>query len=347
MGANDTKHKYPLPSEASLSIIIPAYNSEKWIGDTLEHLGRSLKNSTWRKIEIIVVDDGSTDKTAENAQQTNIGIPIRIIRQKNSGRLLARENGLKSAGGDYVLLLDSRIYTAPGSFKYLQSQINKNREAIVWNGHINMDRRGNPFARFWYTITFLAWRRYMKTPRLTSYGEKDYDYYPKGTTGFFAPKDFLLEAYKNFTTNYSDSKNANDDTSLIRYITKLSDIHISPDYAFTYVSRSSLRAFIPHTLHRGIVFIDGHFHRGSRYFYACLLYLILVPVVLFLVILNPVLLLLLIPLLIFIFAFAKILGTETADAAALAYVMPLFAVFYTAGFYKGLYLRVINHSNKP
>lgn len=342
MGSNLEKLEYPPPQEAKLSVVIPAYNSEKWIAATLEHLYRALKNSSWRSIEIIVIDDGSTDKTSEMARTARLNVPLKIIKQENSGRLRARERGIKESLGDYILLLDSRIYTSPGAIKYIQTQIAKNPKALVWNGHINMERKGNPFARFWYAITFLAWRRYMKHPRLTSYGEKDFDFYPKGTTGFFAPKDFLIDAYNNFNTSYSDTKNSNDDTSLIRYITKLSDIHISPEYAFTYHSRSTLKAFIPHTIHRGIVFIDGHFHRGNRFFAACFMYLLLVPILFILVIIEPILLISIIPLIVIIFLIAKILGAETADAAALAYVTPVFAVFYTLGLYKGVYLKLRN-----
>lgn len=340
---NITKVKgFPKLSSASLSIVIPAYNSEKWIKTTLEHLNAALKKSAWKHVEIIIVDDGSTDKTAEMAREVQVDCPLRIIKQKNSGRLIARKVGIEHSKADFVLLLDSRIKTALNSFKHLHGQITKNPKAIVWNGHINMDREGNPFARFWYAVTFLAWRRYMKKPRLVHYGEKEFDYYPKGTTGFFAPRRYLLEAYENFKTYYDDPKNANDDTSLIRYIAKISDIYMSPGYAFTYISRSTLKAFMPHTLHRGVVFIDGHFYRGSRYFYACLLYLLLAPVLIGSLVLNPILILLLAALLLPIFLLAKLAGVETADAAALTYVMPIFALFYTIGLYKGLFLRLKN-----
>lgn len=327
------------PADAQLSIIIPAFNSEHWIGPALERLDNALAKTIWKAVEIIVVDDGSTDLTSKAAKDANIRIPIKLIRQKNSGRLLARKRGIKDAKGDYILFMDSRVYTSPNSLKYLQDQMDKKPSANVWNGHIIIPRQGNPFARFWYTITFLAWHRYMKDPRRISYGLEDFDYYPKGTTGFFAPKKLLIEAYDNFQTYYQDSRNANDDTSLIRYIAKLSKIHMSPNYSFMYVARNTLRAFIPHTLHRGVVFIDGHFRKGGRYYYPALVYLLSVPIALILILLYPCALLLSIPALVLIFLFAKLRGAETADAAALAYIMPLFALIYTVGMYKGLLLR--------
>lgn len=334
------KINYKSPSSSKLSVVIPAYNAEKWIAPTLTKLWESLKKTKWKLIEILVIDDGSIDKTSKVAETVKIGVNVKVIRRQNSGRLKTRKFGIEKAKGDFVLLLDSRVYTQPNSFKYLVEQINQNPEALVWNGHIEVEREGNPFARFWYTITFIAWRRYMKHPRLMHYGPRDFDYYPKGAGCFFAPRDYLLDAYSKFSTYYKDDRSANDDTSLIRHITSFSDIYISPKFAFTYNSRSTWKAFINHTLHRGVVFIDGHLHRGGRFFYPAILYLILAPIFLVVSVFYPAILLVVIPILFIIFTLTKILGAETADAAALAYIMPIFAIFYSFGLYKGLILRL-------
>lgn len=50
------------------------------------------------------------------------------------------------------------------------------------------------YARFWEAITFVAWRRYFANPRDMSYGIKDFDMYPKGTTCFFVPKTVIEDA---------------------------------------------------------------------------------------------------------------------------------------------------------
>jgi glycosyltransferase involved in cell wall biosynthesis len=332
---------HKLPKDSKLSVVIPAYNSEKWIGPTLIHLWDSLSKSEWKAIEILVIDDGSTDKTASEAKSVKIGTPVKVISRPNAGRLATRKIGIETAKGDYILMLDSRVYTEPGAFRYLVKQMSAHRDAVVWNGHIIVERAGNPFARFWYTATFLAWRRYMKSPELNHYGVKDFDYFPKGAGCFFAPRDYLLQAYSKFTTFYKDNRFANDDTSLIRHIASITDIYISPGFAFTYNSRSTIKAFIRHTLHRGVVLIDGYFRRGTRYFYPIIFYLLAVPIFLFVILpLQPLAVFCLLPLILIIFILAKVLGADIADAAALAYVMPLFAIFYTAGLYKGLFLRL-------
>lgn len=328
------------PAEAKLSVVVPAYNAEKWIGPTLEHLWTSLQKTKWRAIEILVIDDGSKDKTAEATRQIKIGAPVEVIEQPNQGRLKTRRNGIQKASGDYVFMLDSRVYTQPDAFRYLVEQMAKNPAAVVWNGHIIVERNKNPFARFWFTVTFIAWRRYMKRPRLMHYGTKDFDHYPKGSGCFFAPRRLLLDAYSKFSTYYKDERHANDDTSLIRHIASQSEIYISPGFAFTYNSRSTWRAFIRHTLHRGVVFIDGYFRQGTRYYYAIAIYLLAVPAYIVLAILWPWLWLLLAVLLLASLIVPLALGVELADSFSFVYVLPIFAVYYTLGLYHGLWLRL-------
>lgn len=328
------------PAKAKLSVMIPAYNAEKWIGPTLEHLWRSLKETKWGGIEILVVDDGSTDGTAEAAKTAKIGVPVEVVRQPNSGRLKTRRNGIEKSSGDYVLMLDSRVYTQPDAFKYLVSQMRKDSQAVVWNGHIIVERRGNPFARFWYVVTFIAWRRYMRHPRLSHYGSEEFDYYPKGAGCFFAPRALLLDAYSKFSTSYEDDRFANDDTSLIRHIAEQSDIYISPGFSFTYNSRSTWKAFIRHTLHRGVVFVDGYFKPGTRYFLPLALYFLALPVFLVMVIFGPIWLLAIPVLALAALAGALILGVELADAAAFAYVLPVFSAYYSVGLYQGLLMKL-------
>lgn len=341
-----TKQKYPGPDKAKLSIVIPAYNAEQWIQPTLEKLWKSLLKSTWKSVEIIVVDDGSKDNTASAAKKAKITTNIKVISKNNEGRFLARKTGIDAANGDYIFFIDSRVFSHPNSFKYLVKQLNKSPEAVVWNGHVEIERTNNPYARFWYAVTYIAWRKYMAKPRLLHYGLKEFDYYPKGTTCFFVPKDVISRAYRQFKTGYKDLNLANDDSSLIRYIAKEHDIYIAPNFAFTYNSRSTAKAFIRHTKHRGIVLIDGYFHKGTRYFYPLIFYLLLVPAYLAAVILRPVLLLLFVPVLLLIFASSMILRVPAKDSLALTYIMPLFALFYTIGLYKGVYLRIKDAKNK-
>ena len=85
-----------------VSILIPAYNSEGWISDTL----RSAIAQTWQRKEIIVVDDGSSDRTAEVANQF-ASAGVTVVSVKNAGASAARNQALKLSQGDYIQWLDA------------------------------------------------------------------------------------------------------------------------------------------------------------------------------------------------------------------------------------------------
>jgi glycosyltransferase involved in cell wall biosynthesis len=86
-----------------VSIIIPAYNVESYIKNAIE----SALNQTYKNIEIIVVDDGSTDNTKKIIEPYFKSGKIKYIYQHNKGLSSARNTGIKTAQGEYVALLDS------------------------------------------------------------------------------------------------------------------------------------------------------------------------------------------------------------------------------------------------
>ncbi|MGO9138322.1 MAG: glycosyltransferase family 2 protein [Syntrophales bacterium] len=85
-----------------VSILIPAFNAEKWISDCIE----SALAQTWPNKEIIVVDDGSKDDTYKIASNFNSTL-VRLVRQSNRGASAARNNALSLSKGDYIQWLDS------------------------------------------------------------------------------------------------------------------------------------------------------------------------------------------------------------------------------------------------
>jgi glycosyltransferase involved in cell wall biosynthesis len=92
----DIRPHYPL-----VSIVIPAYNAAKFIGETIE----SALHQTYNNLEVIVVDDGSEDDTCSEVIK-NAG-QVRLVRQKNAGPSAARNRGIREARGEYVALLDA------------------------------------------------------------------------------------------------------------------------------------------------------------------------------------------------------------------------------------------------
>ena len=331
----------------NVSVIMPAYNAAAWLPKSIPRVEAALKRAGVKHAEIIVVDDGSSDNTAKVAEGLKLGFPIRVVSQPNSGRFMARYNGVEVAKYKYVLFIDTRIYIGEDSFKYIASKIDPAKKKVVWTSHVIIDRAGNPYARFWEGLTFIAWRKYFANPRELSYGIKEFDYYPKGTTCFFVPKDVIHEANVWFTTQSKNAKAANDDTLLIRRIAENFDINISPKFYCTYHARTNLKQYCKHVFHRGKVFVDGFLRRdGNRFFWPLVAFLFLslvTPVALVIfpqVISRLVMAALASWLLELIFAMA--MRVPYKDALSLWLLSPLFAVVYGLGIWKAvidIYLR--------
>jgi len=97
-----------------ISVIIPVFNREETIKRALE----SVFNQTYKDFEVIIIDDGSTDKTLSLAKE----FPVEIITQNNHGVSHARNRGIEKARGEYIALLDSDDEWLP---KKLELQIAK------------------------------------------------------------------------------------------------------------------------------------------------------------------------------------------------------------------------------
>lgn len=89
-----------------VSVIIPVYNGERYLAQTIE----SVLAQTYRPVEIVVVDDGSTDGTAVIAQSYQ---DIRYIHQENQGHGRARHVGVRASRGEFLAFLDADDVWAP------------------------------------------------------------------------------------------------------------------------------------------------------------------------------------------------------------------------------------------
>ncbi len=108
-----------------ISVAIPAYNAERCLRETLE----SALNQTHPAHEIIVVDDGSTDRTGEIAQ--SFASRIRYIKQNNQGIAGARNTAIKEATGDWIALLDSDDLMLPTKLEKQAALIEAHPDLVV------------------------------------------------------------------------------------------------------------------------------------------------------------------------------------------------------------------------
>lgn len=105
-----------IESENDLDIIIPAYNSEKYIDACIASV---LTQKTFYKYRIIVIDDGSTDKTFEILKRYSDNEKIKIIHQNNKGLSGARNTGLEYIKSRYVMFIDSDDLLEQGAIENL------------------------------------------------------------------------------------------------------------------------------------------------------------------------------------------------------------------------------------
>ncbi|MBW8799501.1 MAG: glycosyltransferase [Streptomyces sp.] len=99
------------------SVIVPAYNEKECIANTLESLAQST-----HPIEVIVVDDGSTDGTSEIARAAadKLGMRnVRVVRQENAGKPAALNNGVRNAAYDIVVMMDGDTVFEPDTVRHL------------------------------------------------------------------------------------------------------------------------------------------------------------------------------------------------------------------------------------
>jgi glycosyltransferase involved in cell wall biosynthesis len=330
----------------NISVVLPTYNEAEWLGLTLEKIDQAIVNAAGlKKSEIIIVDDGSSDNTGHVLKSLRLKTKVIYLKQKNKGRFVARENGVKRAHYDHILFIDSRVHIENNAIDYIVKKMSLDNTKVLWNAHVIVAKTGNIYARFWDAIVFIAWRKYFVDPRDISYGISDFDKYPKGTTCFLAPKAWVLEATNAFETTSKNMKFANDDTLLIRSLIQKADINLSPQFSCVYHSRSSLKKFLKHAYHRGNVFVDGFLRRdGNRYFWPLLLFLILSILIPALLIASPMFmgatLGLIVGLWILELFVALLLSVVLKDALSLFILTPFFVLFYGAGIWTATVKRV-------
>lgn len=116
-----------------ISVIVPVFNLESCIENTL----RSIMAQTYRNLEIIVVDDGSADHSAEIVRRLqSTDSRIHLIQQKNSGVVLARRTGVDHAKGEYIGFVDGDDVIDDDMYAFLLHNILKENADISHCGYV-------------------------------------------------------------------------------------------------------------------------------------------------------------------------------------------------------------------
>lgn len=108
-----------------ISVIIPAYQAEKYIAQAVE----SVRAQNWQgQSEIIVIDDGSTDNTVASAET----LGVQVIRKAQGGAASARNEGLRTATGELILLLDADDVLTEGALEAMYTAMQTQEAGVIF-----------------------------------------------------------------------------------------------------------------------------------------------------------------------------------------------------------------------
>lgn len=122
-----------------VSIIIPCYNTERWVSEAVE----SCLQQTYTSLEIIVINDGSTDDSLE--QLRKFGNKIILLDGPNRGAAQARNHALERATGDYIQFLDADDYLLPDKLERQMARLMESNADVVYGDwrHLTHHEDGN------------------------------------------------------------------------------------------------------------------------------------------------------------------------------------------------------------
>ena len=195
-----------------ISVIIPIYNAEEY----LEKCLNSVLSQTYENLEIILVNDGSSDKSLEIIEKyKNLDKRIIVINKENGGVSSARNRGIEEATGKYIIFIDADDYIDKSMFEVLAEDLFKNNVDISMCGYRNVDINGNIL----YESKPLE-EKYFDAKKFKHYLFKE-DYYRE----LIGNKLFKLEIIKNNNIRFNEDIHINENMLFILDFSK---------YAFRY-----------------------------------------------------------------------------------------------------------------
>lgn len=124
----------------SISIVIPAYNYEALLPNAVA----SAAKQAIPNLEVLIVNDGSTDNTRQVAEQLASTFPnVRVLHKENGGASSARNSGIRNTNGEYLIFLDADDTLEPGALPKVMSAIRDfNQPLFIVCDHYNLDESG-------------------------------------------------------------------------------------------------------------------------------------------------------------------------------------------------------------
>jgi glycosyltransferase involved in cell wall biosynthesis len=215
-------------SELLISIIVPVYNAEKYLRQCVESvLKQDLKN-----IELILVDDGSTDSSLQILREyENQDSRVKVITQHNQYAGIARNNGLSVAKGKYIHFLDSDDYVTQHGYHDIIQFLNKNNPNIVKFGNYAYDDCTGKFINDkWVNMGRIKQEFYGRAINIFDNYHMIISYTPDNPWSGIYKKDFLDKKKIRF----DNLQCCNDTSFFVTCLIKSQDIHYYDKYLIVH-----------------------------------------------------------------------------------------------------------------
>lgn len=200
-----------------ISVIIPVYNAEQYIDRCIS----SVISNTYKNLEIIVVDDGSTDNSLSilNGQNDN---RIMVLQKENGGVSSARNAGLRFATGDYISFVDADDWVHAQYFEILHQAIGESQIA-----HCSMERTSS------FDILHATGKQIMENRRCVTSNES---FYLAGVKNYVCGKLFDKQSLKGITFP-ENVKMAEDKVFVSEVLNHIKEITIIDNKLYYYYTR--------------------------------------------------------------------------------------------------------------
>ncbi|MBI4844704.1 MAG: glycosyltransferase family 2 protein [Nitrospirae bacterium] len=310
-----------------VAVIIPVYNGAETIRRCLD----AALNIDYphELMEILIVDDGSTDNTLDIVSELNSKRIKVISNLENKGRAYTRLRGADEAVNEMLFFVDSRAIVSPDVIKVL----------IKYDEPVQMPKTITGSGNLWGTALGALRRTVFRNSEIHSHIDKENFYdVPKGTTSLFILKRLFQEAshkidYKN--------RHVNEDTGLLWHIVKEGHrIFRNPDFSIMYLQRKGFKDNIAHLFERGPRFVEHYYgrHSGFTLLIRLFLFMLAASLMLFTVYPRGICYLLSILLLSDIL-FCAAAGRNARERVSILLLLPLIFSAFSLGILKGMLVR--------
>lgn len=228
-----------------VSVIVPVFNTARFLSRCID----SIINQTYRDIEVLLIDDGSTDDSAEICKEyVSRDSRIKYFFQENSGPDFARKRGLDFSKGEYLVFVDSDDFIAPNMIEVLVNYSMKEKCEVVCSQYARINQKG----KIWYDDNRLLGEKSIITDE-----EDNFKHYfeTRLISGSYCSKIFkreLLEHYK-----FINDSVIGEDISFVLYILQVCPrICIISDVLYFYYWNGTSISHSGYTVRHGTALIN-------------------------------------------------------------------------------------------